>query len=195
MSLRTAKNDSSCGPGTFAMSFDMTNPEALAWAQVRSAELVTAIQDEARATIRAIVTDGFESGMAPRDMAKLIRSTVGLTERDARAVARRFSELSADGVKDALVKSERYAAKLLRSRSMTIARTETMRASNEGQQQLWNQALNQGYLTGKERKTWIAADPCPICAPMDGAITGIKEQFAIPGPPAHPNCRCTVGLI
>jgi SPP1 gp7 family putative phage head morphogenesis protein len=93
-------------------------------------------------------------------------------------------------------RAEKYTQKLIRTRAQTIARTETMRASNEGQAQLWRQAQEMGLLTGKEQKVWQVADPCPICAPLDGERVGINEDFSVgQDPPLHPRCRCTFGLV
>lgn len=182
----------------FDMAFDVANPEAIAWATQHAAQLVTDITTEARAAVRAIVSEAFGEGMAPRETAKLIRATVGLTKRDALAVMRRQLKMLADGVDaaKATARAEKYADKLLRSRAEAIARTEAMRASNEGQLQLWRQAQDKGLLSETARKVWITADPCPICAPMDGETVGINETFSIGfDPPAHTRCKCTVGLV
>lgn len=88
------------------------------------------------------------------------------------------------------------------TRAEVIARTETMNASNEGQQQLWEQAQEAGFLTGEEKKEWITTPDdrlCPICEPMDGVTVAMSEDFNVDGdqvdnPPAHPNCRCTIAL-
>ena len=188
----------SCGPGTTAMAFDVTNPEAVAWARTQSSKLITEITAEARAAIRETVAMGFENGIPPRDLAKLIKANIGLTERNAKAVMRQHLADLADGMKSkaATARAEAYANRLLRSRARTIARTEMMKAANEGQSQLWGQAREAGLLSGKEKKVWITADPCPICAPLEGETVGVNESFSIgTDPPAHPNCRCTIGLV
>lgn len=185
-----------CGPGKVAMAFDASNPEAVAWAERNAARLVVDVTTEARLAIRELVTLGIENGVPPKDTARLIRASIGLTERDAGAVMKRLAKLRAEGVPNAVERAEKYAAKLTRNRARTIARTETMKAANEGQQQLWNQAREKGLLTGKEMKVWITADPCPICAPLEGETVPVDGTFSIGGdPPAHPNCRCTIGLV
>ena len=71
-----------------------------------------------------------------------------------------------------------------------------MRASNEGTAQLWKQAQERGILSLTMRKVWQTNDPCPICAPMSGERVKITEDFSIGfDPPAHPNCRCTIGMV
>jgi Phage Mu protein F like protein len=179
------------------MAFDATNPEAVAWVEQHAAELVTNVTESTRDAIRLLVTRGFEEGIAPRDVARLLREGIGLTERDATAVLNRRAKLLAEGKTNAEARkgAEKYATKLLNARAETISRTEAMKASNEGQAQLWSQAQAKGLLSGDELKTWITADPCPICAPLDGETVPLNSDFSVgQDPPLHPRCKCTVGL-
>lgn len=87
-------------------------------------------------------------------------------------------------------------------RADVIARTETMRAANQGQLEAWDQAEEQGLLTGDEKKEWIVTPDdrlCPICEPLDGEQVDRDGTFnvegeEIDGPPAHPRCRCAMAL-
>lgn len=89
------------------------------------------------------------------------------------------------------------------NRAERIARTEVMKASNAGQQNLWDQAVEGGMLSGNEKKEWIVTPDdrlCAVCEPMDGVVVPMDEPFDVNGelmlePPVHPNCRCTVGLV
>lgn len=186
-------------PGNYvAMAFDVANPEAIAWARNQSATLVKAITEETRAAIRTLISEGISQKVTPRATARLLRAIIGLTDQGTRAVTRRYAELVGQGVSPwrATQRAEKYAAKLLRSRATTIARTETMRASNEGQQQLWQQALDKGFLPGSAKKAWIVADPCPKCAPLSGEQVPVNAEFSVGiNPPLHPRCRCTMGLV
>jgi len=186
------------GTPILKMAFDEANPEAIIWARRHAAKLVTDITSEARRAIRTVVAESFDKGMAPREQAKLIRLSIGLTERDAGAVMKRQLKMLADGInpRTATARAAKYADQLVRSRALTIARTETMRASNEGQMQLWRQAQAKGLLDATAQKVWLVADPCPICADLDGETVGINDSFSIgTDPPAHPNCKCTIGLV
>lgn len=89
-----------------------------------------------------------------------------------------------------------YADRLVKQRALTIAITEPAIASNEGQRQLWAQAVNKGLLNGTENREWIVTDPCPLCAPLDGALAPIDGTFpgGFKNPPRHPRCQCTQGL-
>jgi SPP1 gp7 family putative phage head morphogenesis protein len=183
---------------TLNMAFDVSSPEAIAWAKRHAALLVQDINREVRKTIRATVVNGLEQGIAPRETASIIREVIGLTERDAGAVLKRRAEWVEQGFTKREVKKkvDAYTSKLIRSRATTIARTETMRAANEGQRQLWRQAQDAGLLTGAEQKVWLVADPCPRCAPLDGEQVGMNANFSVgQDPPLHPRCRCTIGLV
>lgn len=87
-------------------------------------------------------------------------------------------------------------------RAELIARTETMQASNEGQQEAWDQAVEDGLLTGNEEQEWIVTPDdrlCPECEPFDGVTAELGGTFEAggeesDGPPLHPRCRCTLGL-
>ena len=84
-------------------------------------------------------------------------------------------------------------------RARLIARHETMMAASEGQRQAWAQAVDEGVLTGNEKRTWIAVGDermCQQCEDLDGEETDLDGSYpdGIDGPPAHVQCRCTEGL-
>lgn len=78
-----------------------------------------------------------------------------------------------------------------KSRARTIAITESASAYSKGSIAAYRES---GVVTGKE---WLAFDPCEICAPLDGAIVELDEQFTggFDHPPAHPNCRCSIAPV
>src|SRR5204863_36491 len=87
------------------------------------------------------------------------------------------------------------------ARATLIARTETMIAANAGQRLGWDQAVDEGLLTGREKRQWIATDDgelCDECDALDGKTTTLDGEYPDPGgdgPPLHPNCRCTEGIV
>lgn len=83
----------------------------------------------------------------------------------------------------------------------TIARTETLTASNQGQQGLWQEAKRQGLLNPETtRRVWLVTNDdrldTEICEPLDGEETTLDTPFpgGIMSPPAHPSCRCSLAL-
>lgn len=192
---------SRCGAGLVETSFNRINPEAVNWVDNYSFELIRGITDESKAAIRNVIARAFSEGIPPRDAARLIRASVGLTDGQAQAVVNMRADLISKGVSFdvATARANRYAGRLARQRAENIARTETMRASNEGQRQLWRQAQDRGYLPRAQQRVWIATEDervCPVCGKLDGKRAALNGQFAggHDGPPAHPSCRCTQGL-
>jgi len=102
---------------------------------------------------------------------------------------------------------ERYQQRLLNWRADTIARTESMMASNQGQQALWGQARDSGLLSAQyTRRKWLNTGDsrlCQLCAPvpaMNPEGVELDKPFRTPkgevlSPPLHPSCRCTTRLI
>lgn len=182
--------------------FDLVNEAAVDWAKQHAGELITEITEESRKAIRAIIVDAIENGGHPRDTAIKIRQYIGLTEKDSRAVLNYWkklsqeSDLSAKQVNDM---ADSYARKLLRDRAETIARTETINASANGQRKLWEKAAANGDLKGFERKWIVTPDDrlCVRCSAMKGqrAPIGGTYQNGSNGPTLHPRCRCAEGLV
>jgi hypothetical protein len=135
----------------------------------------------------------------------------GLTTRYERAVMNRVAAVAddladrgVDGVK-ALERmrkeGDKYATKLRRARSRTIARTERMMAHNQARLLSYQQAIDSGLMSREHsRKVWSTGpfDVCPICVAMSGTEAKVADAFTLPNgaqvqaPPAHPNCRCTL---
>jgi hypothetical protein len=85
------------------------------------------------------------------------------------------------------------------ARAQLIARTETMAAANEGQRQSWDQAVEDGLLPSDAQVGWIATSGCcDECDDLDGETRDLDGEYPDPGgdgPPLHPNCRCTEGIV
>ncbi|MDP3717108.1 MAG: phage minor head protein [Acidobacteriota bacterium] len=185
--------------------FDVVNPRAVDAAARYTATLVREVTDQTQQAIRSVISSAISNGMAPREAAHLIRSVVGLTSRQGMAVVNyRSSLIDAGASADQVAKAaDRYAAKLLRQRALTIARTETIRAGNLGRQTTWQEAREAGYLPDGASKRWVVTEDdrlCPVCEPLDGEETTLDGLFSTPvgtfsGPPLHPNCRCTTTLV
>lgn len=172
----------------------------------KSAAVTRAVTKETKAALRSVVVRAFHEQIPPYDAARTIKSLIGLDERRAHAAMNYRDSLVNSGTSlervNALV--DKYALKLLGQRAMTIARTETMQALNEGAVDAWSQAQDEGFLTPKATKEWIVTPDditcVTICDPMDGATAPLDGTFHLPSgedveePPAHPNCRCTLAV-
>lgn len=183
-------------------AFDVTNPRVTEWIRLHSAELVTEISEASRQAIRDLVARSYTEGIPAQTLARMIRQSIGLTTRQARAVANMRARMIADGKKAEMIEkaTERYAARLLRRRAEMIARTELIKAETQGQLLLWQQQIEAGMLPGDVRKEWIVTPDdrlCPLCQDMDGATVPVDSDFVggDDGPPLHPNCRCALRLV
>ena len=186
-------------------SFDLTNPFALEAARNRTAFLVREITRSTREALQGVIHRAIRDGIAPREAARLIRPLVGLTSRQALSVMDFRRELVEQGLSgDAVRKAAgRYAARLHRARALNIARTETIRASVDGQLALWQQAKADGLLGDTTVKRWTVTPDdrlCPRCRKYNGlevpldAVFQVFGDAAVMGPPLHPQCRCALVL-
>jgi hypothetical protein len=180
------------------------NPEATRWAETRAATLVKA-SAEAREAIRTLIVLSNELGITPQEVARILvrENIIGLLPRQVAAVHKFRARLLADGIDAATVarRAERYAAAQLRLRAWVIARTELVSAVNAGQDALWQLAKQRGILPAGTKRIWLTANDdlvdLSVCEPLSDAEAGLDEPFEPGGfirPPAHPACRCSMGI-
>ena len=79
-------------------------------------------------------------------------------------------------------------AKINRTRSLVLARTEVIHAHAEGQLDSFERLDVDEVDVFAEWSTAGDDLVCPLCAPLEGAIMTIKEARGTL--PRHPNCRC-----
>ncbi len=208
--FRSAKRRSA----QFEVDFDTTNQRALDWAADRSSQLITEIGPETRAAVQTIIADGISSGRPPAQIARDINRIVGLRSDQVDALLSFGGRLSSAEpgatvfMGDTPVKVptagpsadfvdrqvERYATRLRKQRATLIARTETLRASNEGQRQLWLQAQDRGDLPTDLKRTWI--HNTKRHADRAGTVVGVNESWPWGTEPGEePNCGCAQGLV
>lgn len=195
------------------VSFDLRNPRTEGWLARYGSRLVTRVRDETRLAIRAITLDAQRRGLDVRQQAERIttalRRDLGLNQRQAKALANLEAGLVEQGLSQTQINRQvgEYRDRLIEQRSRMIARHETLTASNHGQQEVWQQAKDQGLLPADAKRKWItqpglnANNPCPICREMNGQLRGLGEAFVSPydgssaeEPPIHVGCECTTVL-
>lgn len=221
-----------------SVRFDATADRAAAWAADNSATLVQGLTDEARQTVRQIIADGVRNGQNPRETARDIRASLGLTPNQAAAVqsyrrslesgdyANALSRQLSDGRDDKTVRAaqakdvdidpdridamvERYRGNMVAYRAEVVARTESQRAAHAGNQEAFQQAIDNGDIEADalERQWNTAHDPRVRSSHKamdkqkrklgDSFETGDGVQLAYPGDPDAPieetaQCRCVV---
>lgn len=196
--------------------FDLIDARAVDYAQERVGSLIVEITEQMRETVRDAIARAVAGEMTYQQAAIRLQTTIPLTSRDAGAVEKfiqkQFQRFMGTGIPEARARTRaqnmgaKYASKLLRSRTRTIARTEIMDASMSGRYLGWEAGVTAGYISNESVKEWIAEpDACPICRELDGKLIGWNEQWQFPEgvtagstnrmPPAHPNCRCAVVIL
>lgn len=196
--------------------FSIVDPAAVNFIASRGALLVTAVTEETRVALRDAVRRAYTEGLGgPRDIARGLRSMVGLDRIQANALANFRAGLAGESGRlsqRAQQKVDTYAKRLLKVRTERIARTELLTAANAGQYQTIGQAIDMGLISrDRARIKWLTAPDdrlCQICQPLEGKTVGYQETFSVTldrpvagpivyeatFPPIHVQCRCTTVL-
>lgn len=186
-----------------SVRFDIVNPSAVEFVREEGADLIREFGEASQEGIRTIVEEMISSEVSPSRAADLIvDSGIGLTENQADRVLRYregLVEEDAWNAKEVDALTEAFSQRLLEERADVIAHTEEMRATREGNQELWGQAREQGLLGDDAVQEWQAeTDPCDECAELDGEQVGLGQEFPKgggKGPPLHPRCKCGLRLL
>jgi len=186
-----------------SLDWFLLNPRMVTAALTQATRLSQVERETTVQTIRQAVVDGLEQGLPYDEAASLIEGSVGLNDRQQRALARLSARLRDQGVDGAAYDKAvgQYADRARAYRAEMIARTEGQGASNGGAFDTYTEGRRQGILEADLVKEWIAApDACPLCTPMNGQQQPLGALFQVPDgrgvehPPAHPNCRCKFGM-
>lgn len=167
------------------IDFDQANPNTLRAVRRAQLNLVTGFGREQRELLRDLLTEGARVGTNPRQLARELRESIGLTPSQA-ATVRRYRNLLQARSSDALVHElrdrrfdsrvaanargshmttaqieqvvSRYRSRWLGYRAEVIARTESLRAVHEGNEAMLEQAIEERALP-RERlvRRWNSA--------------------------------------
>lgn len=182
------------------------------WLNKHAAEFITNINAETRQAIKSVLAYGQDNGMSVKELAKLIRPTIGLNARQAAANLNyqnsvkekllqnnpRMSQAKAE--QKAQAAALKYASKQHRQRAEMIAHTELAFAYNRGAHESVRQAMSNG-LMGRCEKVWTTAGTnrvCGRCMDLSGTVVGFEDKFFNSSvsdgltPPLHPRCRCVI---
>lgn len=208
-----------------AIRFDLTDPRSVEFIRNHGAALVRDVSDETRRGIQTVISRGFQQGLAPPQMARMIRNRIGLTHSQAEIVANYEAALraavrgdlsfdalntrftlnpvrGAGGLVESRIEAavRQYEGRMLARRAQVIAHNETMKAAAAGKRELWNQLRDSGALAKDQQREWLTAedsDVCSICEPLDGVRVGLDEPFpgGFEGTDGHIGCRCDTALV
>lgn len=186
------------------LQFNATNPAAVAQAALKGAEFVTNIDRSTRLALRDLITRGQIQQIPTRELAPLIKEMVGLNARQGRTLFFQIERWYDAGYTASEVRAltARLKERMLKQRALMIARTENAFAASDGVQATWKAARREGLLSANALKKWLVTPDdrlCVVCRQLDGLTAPLDGMFSTrygpkPGPPAHPNCRCAIGV-
>ncbi len=193
-------------------AFDVASPQAIEAARLRSSTLITRATEKQKDAVRQLISRHIAGGTdATRDVIQEVRESLGLTLQQETAAENFRQKLVDAGASEEQIakRTSRYRAALERNRGKAIARTETIWSANAGQQEMWRQSVSKGFLDASTMERYWVTTPderlCPICEPVpfleENLSIGLEDFFTLGEfaglvlhPPAHPLCRCGVGL-
>lgn len=187
--------------------FNEGRPAAQIAREVRDSIGLTSAQSRAVGNFRRELETGMLIGKAPdtRRLSATEQAHAGRLFREA-AAGNPASRAQIDAI------TSRYHQSLVNRRAKNIARQETLKAFDEGQKEIWQQAVDRGLLDPeKTRRFWLFTDDDRLrdehraVPPMNPNGVGLQEPFdTVVGPVIRPRasgvasfdlgCRCTIIL-
>lgn len=182
------------------------SPQAERAASKVSADLVHGLTEESRETVKHVIAAGVRDSRNPREIAKDIRSSIGLTPDQADAVTSYRKALEAGDYSNALGRElrdgkfdrtlaaaqrkvtpidadkidqmvDRYRSNYVGYRSTVIARTESLRAVHAGNEEMFRQAIDRGDIEADQlTRTWNTAGG-PRVRASHRAMNNQKRDF------------------
>jgi hypothetical protein len=215
------------------------NPRLEQFAVTMTSTRIREIDQTTRDTIRQVIQSGTTAGDDPFAIARRIRGSIGLTQRqeaavnnyermlralDPEALARQLRDRRSDPtvaraisndkpLTDAQIRSlvDRYRDRYIKYRANVIGRTESIRAVQGAQWELFQDMINKGQIDARQvRRTWIHTGDAHVrnahlqIPAMNPKGVGQTETFSSPlGPILYPGdpsalaantiqCRCAV---
>jgi hypothetical protein len=190
------------------IEFALINQMAVQYAAQHSGSLIMDLSAGLRETVATILSGSVAGNLPRHAVVDLLRATIPLHSSWAQAVEKVYDReytkrLQAGATLDKAAEFAKRAAdvrsdRLLQTRSRNIARTEAMRAMNEGKFAGWSQQVAEGWMPVDSLKEWQEGrSPCKRCEPLVGQIVPWDQPFSNGQmmPPEHPSCRCTAIML
>ena len=190
--------------------FDATGSRALDFARANQLEKIREISQDTRQAVQSIIVDGHTRAENPREIARSIRDSIGLTSNQEQHVRNYRRALETGDYGNAMGRElhdarsdrslrrgetlppeqidrmvERYRTNYVAYRAETIARTEASKNVHAGLEESYTQAIERGDVEADAlTKEWIHAGrgshSRPTHARMDGKSVPFGEDFVLP---------------
>lgn len=187
--------------------FDVTNYRAVARADANQLELVTGFTQEQRLITRNVLAAGVRRGANPRELARSLRDSIGLTQTQdqyvrnyrralesgdwSNAMRRELRDKRSDRLLERLKREgdplsskqinkmvEDYRKRYIAHRAENIARTEALRAAHFGHDDAIAQALGRGELLASQlEEEWHSRRAGPRARDQHRAMNGKRVAF------------------
>ncbi len=190
------------------LSFDTVNDRAALGLRADRAFLIREMTREQRAATTEALASWIQEGADPRVQARVLKESLGLTQRQARAVAnyRRLLEQGSPEALERALRDRRFDASVRRAiagerpltraqidrmvgryreryvayRGRVIARTETVRAVHRGEEEMLRQLVERGLVReGSIRREWRTAADERVRG-SHRAMHGQKRPLGVP---------------
>ena len=187
------------------VSYDTSNDRAVRALRADRLRLVSGLMDDHRAILVDVISDGIARGTNPREQARGIRDSLGLTSQQAKWVrsystalrtldAKALDMALRDGRRDPTVEraieqgkplsdeqidsmTARYADRAIAYRAEVVARTESLRAVHQGSHLAFEHAIDEGTLDAERIvQRWHAGDP-PRTRAWHASMDGVEVAW------------------
>lgn len=183
-----------------AVMFDVLSPKVIDAVRQLDSRVIKDLQQDVRDTVRAYVENGLRDGKAPREIARQIRSVIGIAPSQE-ANAQKYEQKLRDSGDYTDERIERmtatYRRKAVNTNAATIAKTAALDSQKLGNRLSWDEAAQNGLIDpALMERTWLGVmddRERPEHVAMQGQTVAFDAPFSngqmIPGDTEY-NCRC-----
>jgi hypothetical protein len=221
-------------PDVIQLTYDPLDTRTVDAQRAAREAVIQRLEQSTERTAQQVVTQGLQQRRTPAQIARDLRVTIGMGEREAAAI-QAYRRALEEGGTSSLSRSlrdprydkavqrasdagkpldqaridrmvQRYGERYRAYRANMTARTETLRAANEGRRDAWRQYDDRTRSSTEIRRFWLIAGDertCPVCRSipllntegitLDGTYDSLDGPVDMP--PIHPLCRCTENYV
>lgn len=181
------------------MTFSPVAPSVIDAIRQLDTRVMRTLSDQIRDTVRAYVEQGLRQGIGPKELARQLRSIIGLAPHQVEWVEKYTLDLQGQGIPGpkATKMIDAYQRRLIANNAEANARTAALDAQKLGQHLSWQQQVESGEVDGEKlTKRWSGTlddRERPSHLAMEGNTVPWDEPYANgqmqPGDGEF-NCRC-----
>lgn len=191
--------------GTIAVGFDVLSPQTIEGIRQLDTKIIQSLKDDTRQVVRALVENGLRDGVNPREIARELRTVIGLAPNQQAAIDN-FRRLLEAGDKEALTRALRdrrfdgavkrgdlsadqvdrmtdaYRRRMVAFNAEANARTASLDAMKLGHRLAWEDAAAKGIVDLDQlEKSWrgvLDARERPEHLAMEGQTVPFRAKYS-----------------